>query len=72
MSGPFKMKGWSPFTQNEFNLKPKDEKTIKKLEKEHDVAAHVTEGMTESQILILKTKCKKKGGTWNDETHVCE
>ena len=68
MNGPFKLKGWSPFTQTEEEHKEK----MKKTEKEHDVAAHVTEGTTESQILILKTRCKKKGGTWNDETHTCE
>ena len=68
MSGPFKMKGWSPFTRTE----EEHEKTLKKLEKEHDVAAHVEEGTTESQLLILKTRCKKKGGTWNDDTQSCE
>ena len=72
MRTPFKMKGWSPFTQNEFKLKPKDEKLTKKLEKEHDIAAHVTEGTTESQLLVLKKKCKEKGGTWNNEKTRCE
>ena len=45
MSGPFKMKGWSPFTQKEFKLKSEKEgkgkyhykKNIKK--DEHDIAA---------------------------------
>ena len=71
MSGPFKMRGWSPFTQKP-GTKKDIEKINKKTEKEHDVSAHVTEGSAESQTLILKTRCEKKGGTWNNETHVCE
>ena len=49
-----------------------DEKTLKAIHKETTIGVNREESIEESQLLVLKRRCAKKGGTWNSSTNSCE
>ena len=60
MSGPFKLKGWSPFTRK---YKPLTEKEKADLEKK---GAEMTMEHPAHNVNERRIQCEDAGGTWNN------